>query len=149
MLHGSGKGACMGYSSKSFSGWIYMYVYTCSLVIETRLWIASGRSVDFLELKECRSDVFSPHTPGNQLQSRKDRVAVHPHLHGVGLDHDYSGIDPVLKRLFWCQKLVLLVVVLVLYLKVGRRRWSDRGHEGLWPHRGHEGLLHFEWWVGG
>ena len=68
---------------------------------------------------------------------------------GVGHDHDYSGIDPVLKRLFWCQKLVLLVVVLVLYLKVGRRRWSDRGHEGLWLHRGHEGLLHFEWWVGG
>ena len=28
MLHGSGKGACMGYSSKSFSGWMYMF---CSL----------------------------------------------------------------------------------------------------------------------
>ena len=25
MLHGSGKGACMGYSSKSCSGWMYMF----------------------------------------------------------------------------------------------------------------------------
>ena len=26
MLHGSGKGACMGYSSKSFSGWMNVHV---------------------------------------------------------------------------------------------------------------------------